>query len=141
MTDTLITNEAQLNAYIEHLKLKLAKDKQLKVSVKSAKNRTLTQNKALHVFCKQLSETLNDAGFDFRTFIKEGYPVPFNERLVKEYIWGPVQLAITGFDSSTKPEPKQYSEIYDALNVKLTEHSVFVPWPCKQELMYSYQKD
>jgi hypothetical protein len=128
--NTLISNESQLNAYYEHLKTKLAKDQAISVTVKSAKTRTLTQNRSLHLFCKQLAEVLNDAGFDFRVFIKEGYPVPFNDRLVKEYIWGPVQKAITGFDSTTKPEPTQYTEIYDALNAKLCEHGIFAPWPC-----------
>lgn len=135
MTDIQINDDKALEDYIMFLRAKFKKDKAIKVSVKSAKTRSLTQNRALHLFCKQLSVALNDAGFDFREFVKEGYPVPFNEALVKEYLWGPIQRAVTGFDSSTKPEPKQYSEIYDALNMKLLEHGLFVPWPCKDEMI------
>ena len=141
MTDTLVTNQKTLDDYVLHLQSQFDKHKAIKVSVKSAKTRTLTQNRSLHLFCKQLSDTLNDAGFDFRTFIKEGYPVPFNEALVKEHIWGPVQRAITGFDSSTKPNAKQYTEIYDALNTKMCEHGLFCPWPCVDTLMDKSMKD
>ena len=141
MADTLINNEKALNDYIGFLRSKFEKDKAIKVSVKSAKTRTPTQNRSLHLFCKQLSDVLNDAGFDFRTFIKEGYPVPFNEALVKEHIWGPVQRAITGFDSTTKPNSKQYTEIYDALNTKMCEHGLYVPWPCIDTLMDKSLKD
>jgi len=102
--------------------------------MKTGKQRTLTQNAALHLFCTQLSEALNDAGFDFRTFIKEGYPVPFNENLVKEYLWRPIQKAITGKESTTKPERHEYGLIYDALNVKLAEHGIYIPWPCKDTM-------
>ncbi|MDC0637457.1 hypothetical protein OAP25_02030 [Flavobacteriaceae bacterium] len=133
--ETTINNQKALDDYIVFLRAKLEKDKAIKVSAKSAKARTLTQNRTLHLFCTHLAKALNDGGFDFRAFIKEGYPVPFNEALVKEYIWGPIQKAITGFDSSTKPTPKQYSEIYDALNTKLIEHGLFCPWPCKEEMI------
>ena len=48
--------------------------------------------------------------------VKEGYPVPFNAELVKDYLWRPIQKAITGKQSTTQPETHEYSLIYDALN-------------------------
>jgi len=133
--ETIINNEKALDDYVKFLRAKFAKERIIRVSAVNAKARTITQNKALHKFCAMLAKELNDGGFDFRTFIKDGYPVPFNVALVKEFIWGPIQKAVTGFDSSTKPEAKQYSEIYDALNTKLIEHGLYVPWPCKDELI------
>ena len=130
-----ITNSQDLDAYIKNIRIRFEKDKIIKVDAKSGKTRTLTQNASLHKFCSMLAQAMNEAGFDFRVFIKEGYPVPFTEELVKEYIWKPIQKAVTGHESTTKPEPKQYSEVYDALNVKLAEHGLYVPWPCRENLI------
>ena len=130
-----ITNSQDLDAYIKNIRIRFEKDKIIKVDAKSGKTRTLTQNASLHKFCSMLAQAMNDAGFDFRVFIKEGYPVPFTEELVKEYIWKPIQKAVTGHESTTKPEPKQYSEVYDALNVKLAEHGLYIPWPCRENLI------
>jgi len=128
---TIINSEQSLNAYIEHLKIQFEKHKYLKVSLSTGKQRSLTQNAALHKYCDMTAKALNDGGFDFRVFIKEGYPVPFNEFLVKEYLWRPIQKAITGKTSTTKPEKHEYSLIYDALNMKLAEHGLYIPWPSK----------
>ena len=130
-----ITNSQDLDAYIKNIRIRFDKDKIIKVDAKSGKTRTLTQNASLHKFCSMLAQAMNEAGFDFRVFIKEGYPVPFTEELVKEYIWKPIQKAVTGHESTTKPEPKQYSEVYDALNVKLAEHGLYIPWPCRENLI------
>ena len=129
-----ITNNQDLEAYIKNIRIRFEKDKIIKVDAKSGKTRTLTQNASLHKFCSMLAQAMNEAGFDFRVFIKEGYPVPFTEELVKEYIWKPIQKAVTGHESTTKPEPKQYSEVYDVLNVKLAEHGLYVPWPCRSNM-------
>jgi len=129
-----ITNSQDLDAYIKNIRIRFEKDKIIKVDAKSGKTRTLTQNASLHKFCSMLAQAMNEAGFDFRVFIKEGYPVPFTEELVKEYIWKPIQKAVTGHESTTKPEPKQYSEVYDVLNVKLAEHGLYIPWPCRSNM-------
>ena len=74
-----ITNTQDLDAYIKNIRIRFEKDKIIKVDAKSGKTRTLTQNASLHKFCSMLAQAMNDAGFDIRVFIKEGYPVPFTE--------------------------------------------------------------
>ena len=128
----IINSEQSLAAYKLFLDAQFKKHKFLRMTVKTGKQRSKTQNAALHLFCSQLADALNDAGFDFRTFVREGYPVPFNENLVKEHLWKPIQKAITGKESTTKPERHEYALIYDSLNLKLAEHGLFVPWPCKE---------
>ena len=132
MSEQVINSEQSLEAHIANLRVQYDKYKYIRYSLKTGKQRTLTQNRALHKFCSMLAEQLNDAGYDFRTFVKEGYPVPFNESLVKEHLWRPIQKAVTGKESTTKPETHEYSKIYDVLNQKLAEHGVFVPWPSKE---------
>ena len=128
----IINSEQSLIAYKMFLDVQFTKHKYLRLTVKTGRQRSQTQNAALHLFCSQLADALNDAGFDFREFVREGYAVPFNENLVKEYLWRPIQKAITGKDSTTKPERKEYAAIYDVLNLKLAEHGIFVPWPSKE---------
>lgn len=132
-SEKIINSRQGLEAYKIYLDAQFDKHKYLRVTSKTGKQRTLTQNAALHLFCCKVSDALNDAGFDFRTFIREGYPVPFNEALVKEHIWRPIQKAITGKESTTKPETHEYAIIYDTLNLKLAEHGIHVPWPCKDK--------
>ena len=134
MSDQILNSKKSLEDYKLFLDAQFKKHKYLRVTHKTGKQRTLTQNASLHVFCGLLAESLNDAGFDFRTFVREGYPVPFNESLVKDHIWRPIQKAITGKSSTTKPETHEYAVIYDALNIKLAEHGIYVPWPCKENI-------
>ena len=132
MSEAIINSAESLAAYKVFLDAQFEKHKFLRLTVKTGKQRSQTQNAALHLFCSQVADALNDAGFDFREFVREGYAVPFNENLVKEYLWRPIQKALTGKDSTTKPERHEYSAIYDVLNLKLAEHGLFVPWPCKE---------
>lgn len=132
--EDIVNSEQSLNSYIEYLKIQFDKNKYLRVKLSTGKQRTMTQNRALHLFCGMLAESLNDAGLDFRLFLKDGYEVPFDEHLVKEYIWRPIQKIITGKDSTTKPETHQYAEIYDVINRKMAEHGIFTAWPSKDTM-------
>lgn len=135
MSETIINSKQSLEAYIRHLRTQFDSHKYIRATLKTGKQRTLTQNKALHVYCGLLADTLNEAGYDFRKTIREGIDVPWSPELVKYYMWGPVQKAITGFDSSTKPETHQYGEIYEVLNRHTSQKlGVFVPWPCKDNM-------
>jgi hypothetical protein len=134
VAEQIINSEQSLEAYISYLRTQYGKHKYLRMTVKSGRQRSNTENAALHKFCTLLAEALNDGGFDFRLFIKDGYPVPFTMGLVKDHIWRPIQKAVTGCESTTKPVRGQYGEIYDVLNVKLAEHGIYVPWPCKDNM-------
>jgi len=136
MTDTIIQNEQQLNAYIEHLKSKLKKHKTIKVSVKSARQRTLTQNSSIHKYCAMMSEAFNDAGLDMQSVLTVGTKIPWSEHTVKELIWRKVQIAATGKESTTELLTNEVTIVYDIVNRHISEtFGVFVPWPCNQELM------
>lgn len=132
MSEAIINSRESLAAYKVYLDAQFEKNKFLRLTVKTGKQRSQTQNAALHLFCKQLANELNNAGYDFRTFVKEGYPVPFNENLVKDFLWRPIQEAVTGKVSTTKPERGEYSQIYDVINLKMAEYGLHVPWPSQE---------
>ena len=133
MSEAIINSRESLAAYKVFLDAQCEKHKHLRLTVKTGKQRSQTQNAALHLFCSQLAKALNSGGYDFRTFVKEGYPVPFNEMLVKDFIWRPIQEAVTGKVSTTKPERGEYSQIYDVLNLKIAEYGIHVPWPSQEQ--------
>jgi len=127
----IVNSEASLNSYIEYLKIQFEKNKYLRVKLSTGKQRTLTQNAALHKFCELLSIALNEGGYDFRLFMKDGYEVPFDEYLVKKHIWKPIQKAMTGKESTAKVEVSDYAKIYEVVNRKMAEYGLHIPWPSR----------
>jgi hypothetical protein len=96
------------------------------------KTRSGTQNRALHLYLTQLAEALNDAGYDMKRTIKKEVDIPWSLASAKEYLWGPVQKAVTGLDRTSKADSKQYSEIYEVLNRHMAQKfGILVPWPKK----------
>jgi hypothetical protein len=125
----VINSDSSLEAVINKIRLQYEEHKYLNVTVSKGSSRTPTQNASMHLFCGMLADELNGAGYDFRTFVKPGYPVPFSEYLVLNYVWRPIQKALTGHDSSTKPTRKEYGLIYDTINLKMITKGIYCPWP------------
>ena len=100
----------------------------------TGRRRTNAQNAALHLFCRQLGETLNDAGFDARAVLKPEAEIPWDEKgyMVKNMLWRPIQEVMTGKESTTEPDPAEYPKIYEALMRHLGQKlGIHVPWPTK----------
>lgn len=64
------------------------------------KQRTNQQSKSLHLFCKLLADSLNEAGLDMRKVLKPSYQIPWTKNSVKEHIWHPLQEAMYGTNST-----------------------------------------
>lgn len=135
MAEIVINSKQSLEEYIRHLRNQFDEHKYLRIDVKTGKQRTMTQNRAMHLYCTQLSKLMNEAGLDFRVVIKEGVEVPWTRELTKEYMWRPVQKAITGKKSTTEPETHQYGLIYEALNRHIsTKFGLFCPFPSSDDV-------
>lgn len=132
MSEQIINSEASLNAYIAHLQAQFEKHKYLRIDMKTGKQRTLTQNAALHKYCQLLADTLNDAGMDMRKTLKAEVDIPWTMESVKENLWKPIQKAQTGKASTTQPLTNEYSIVYEILSKHLSEKlGVYVPWPSR----------
>jgi urate oxidase len=132
MSDTLINNTKALEDYIVFLRASFDKHKSIKVSVKSAKTRTLTQNSSIHKYCAQLAEAFNDAGLDMNKVLSEGTSIPWSEEKVKSDIWKVVQLAAIGKESTTKLETNEVSKVYDIVNRHISQtFGIFIPFPSR----------
>lgn len=99
------------------------------------RKRTLTQNRALHLFCGFLADTLNDAGLDMRTVIKPDVEIAWNTYSVKEYLWKPIQRAMQGKESTADANRTDYTEVHEALCRHLAKRfGVECPeWPKRRE--------
>lgn len=104
----------------------------VEVQVVVSRRRTGTQSNAMHLWCDRVAKALNEAGYDMLCFPwKEGIEIPFSKEVVKVHHWKPVQIAMTGHESTTKPKTVDYPAIFDVLNRKYAslENPIHVPWP------------
>jgi len=93
--------------------------------------RSKTQNGCLHEYIANLSEALNDGGFDVGTTIK--IPVNFTPETVKEYMVKPIMKALyPEYTSTTQLDTKQIGVVYEHLNRLTAEKfGIGLLWPSK----------
>lgn len=92
--------------------------------------RTNLQNRALHKYFSMLAEALNDAGYDMKKTLKADVEIPWTAENVKNHLWRPIQIAMTGKQSSIALDTCEPSNIYEVLNRHLASKlGVSVPFP------------
>lgn len=90
--------------------------------------RTQRQSRALHLFFSMIAKELNNQGLTIPKVLKAD--VTFSPDAVKDYMWRPIQKAVTGKESTTKLEKKEIDQVYEVLNKLLGEKFGFhVPFP------------
>jgi hypothetical protein len=134
-SDQIIINSAHSKElFIAQVSKLYDEHKYLRLTIKTGKQRSNLQNRSLHLYLAHLSEALNDAGYDMKRTLKQEIDIPWNEANAKEYLWRPIQKALTKKDSTTKPTTKEYVYIYEVLSRHLVEKfGVNVPWPSKDK--------
>lgn len=137
MTDTLtINSEIALAKAQKHLADLWRENKYLEVDIRrKAKQRTLTQNRALHLFCEWLAETLNDAGYDMRRTLRADVDLPWSPSSVKEHLWRPIQKAMTDKHSTAEITTVEPTAIHAVLSRHLGERLGIVcpEWPKRDQ--------
>lgn len=95
--------------------------------------RTLQQNKALHLFFRLLADELNSAGLDMRKTLKPSIDIPWSPNTIKEYLWRPIQEAQLIKKSTTELNTSEINKIWETLNRHLGERfGLYVPFPTKE---------
>ena len=89
------------------------------VHYKVGKTRSSLQQAALEVWCRMIADMLNEQGvyrgIKSPIYLDGELEAPWQQHSVKNEIWRPIQEALTGHQSTTKPTPAQYIEIQDHL--------------------------
>jgi hypothetical protein len=114
------------------------------IEIKLNKQRTLTQNGSIHLWCGWMADGLNDSGSDYRHFVehvmKQGYQVPWSDDLYKRSVWHPIQFAMFPHAVNDKGEPStaklsttEVSQVYEVANRKTGEFAgLTLPFPDKR---------
>jgi len=97
--------------------------------------RTIQQNKSLHLYFEMLADAFNSAGYDMRKVLKPSIAIPWNKESVKEMLWKPIQNIQLGKMSTTQLTTKEIDVIYDTLNRHIGERfGIFVEFPSEESL-------
>lgn len=134
MSEEIIINSAHSKElFLRQMEKLYDEHKYLRLTIKTGKQRTNLQNAALHKYLSLLAEELNNAGLDMKKALKPEVDIPWTTDNAKEYLWRPIQKAITKQDSSTKPSTKDYVYIYEVLSRHMVDKfGINVQWPSKQ---------
>lgn len=137
MSETItINSEIALAKAQKQLADMWRENKYIEVDIRrKAKQRTLTQNRALHLFCQWLADALNDAGYDMRRTLREDVDMPWNQNSVKEYLWRPIQTAMTDKQSTKDITTVEPTAIHEVLSRHLGERLGVQcpPWPKREQ--------
>ena len=102
--------------------------------------RSLTQNRALHLWFTFVANALNESGYVIQDLVKverSWTMESFKELIYKHYL-----LKKYGKKSTTKMTKEEMDKIFDDINLWLAEkYQIHVPFPCLESLMDSnYEK-
>lgn len=104
--------------------------------------RTNQQRKAIEVFCRELAEKLNDAGYDFNDGRIIRLPVSFTQENVKEHIFKVVMNNLyPEITSTAQLNTKQVNEVYNGVNMIISENwHIYVDPPSNEPPMLDAQE-
>lgn len=116
----------------------LEPDKVYEVVEKRLDKRTVQQNRALHLYCKQVAEALNNAGLTVTMVLKP--EIQFSMITVKEQMLKPILTALRGKESTTQTTTQEINDVYDVMNKALSEKfGVNVPFPSIDSMLFEEQ--
>jgi hypothetical protein len=101
-------------------------------------NRTPTQNRCLHEYCRNVAVALNEAGYNrviSSPVLSKDIELEWDMQSVKDLIWRHVQIAQTGGkESSTSLTTIECSAIYEIISRYLaSQFGLQVLWPTRFE--------
>ena len=131
-----VNSDASLANFVKHVGELYGKHKFVMFSWKTGRQRTAIQNAAIHVFCREIAEKLNAAGYETEVksdVLKSPVEVPWTMDSVKDLIWRPVQIAkYPDKKSTTKLERTEVSEVAEVITRYLAEKKgVVVHFPSR----------
>lgn len=126
-----ISNEAQRKILIDYINaLDISVGFECQFAETQEKKRTISQNSALHKFCELLADALNSAGYDMKRVVKQEIDIPWSKSTVKEFLWRPIQVAMTNKKSTTEASTAEYSQVHATLMRHISQKfGVYVEWP------------
>lgn len=106
------------------------------------KQRTLTQNNALHLMFEHLAQELNDAGLDMKKTLKPEINIAWTKESVKEYLWRPIMKVMLNKKSTTEMTTKDIDKVMDTLTRHLGERfGIEILFPSVETIMFEQRTE
>jgi len=103
--------------------------------------RSIKQNRAIHLWFRLLADTLNDSGLDMKAVLKPSVSISWTDKTIKEYIYKPIIEAMLLKKSTTELTTKEIDKVWEIINLHLGEKfGVEVPPIPSQEQTENYLK-
>lgn len=119
----VINSEISLKEAQIVLERKWKKDKFLILTIEK-QQRTLSQNKSIHLYCDMLAYELKSVGFDIRKTLREDFQIPWDKDSVKKLMWHPVQKSMFGTTSTAQLTTDQVSKVYEVIRKHIYELTI-----------------
>lgn len=130
----IVTDKKTLEHFITHAAGLLQENGSVTFKWSVGDQRTTRQNNAMWLWLDQLSEALNDAGYDMKRTLKPHIEIPWNKERAKEHLWDPIQEIMTKKDSSKRISKQEVNEIQEVVARYLAQNTgVSVPFPKRPE--------
>lgn len=98
--------------------------------------RTLLQNRAMHLFFKHEAEELNGAGLNMRAVLQENpLEISWTPVSVKEVLWRPIMKIMLGIESTRDLDRVDMTKIWEEINRINSGLGVHVPFPSQEETL------
>lgn len=94
------------------------------------KQRTLSQNKALHVYCQELATELNNAGVSIDVFMKD-IQADHTLESVKS-LWRAFAKAKYGKESTTELTRREINDVYEEVNRHVAQFGIYLAFPSNE---------
>ena len=110
--------------------------------VQKKKTRSLLQNAALHKYFEMISQQLNEMGITFvhRGLVKDEIESPYTAKIVKDFVWRPIQMALFDIESTKDINTSQINTIIDVLSKWFAERGVMLSFPSIHSLIDQYEE-
>lgn len=103
--------------------------------------RSIKQNRAIHLWFRLLADTLNDSGLDMKTVLKPSVSISWTDKTIKEYIYKPIIEAMLLKKSTTELTTKEIDKVWEIINLHLGEKfGVEIPQIPSEEQTENYLK-
>jgi hypothetical protein len=92
--------------------------------------RSSPQNRSLHLYYEHLAQALNEGGLTVKKLLEHTIDLEWSGRTVKELIWRPIQIALTGKESTADLDKvSEIDLVYDHINRFISTKGIHVPFP------------
>ncbi len=89
--------------------------------MKKGKQRTLSQNKALHLYFTMLADELNAAGYDMKKILKPEIDIPWTADSIKNFVWRPIQRVMLEKESTKDLNRVEITKVWEVIHKSIGE--------------------